>query len=49
MPYVECMAECAESFLAMSNTSVPEREHVQTVLSQMHEDLEEGILCYGKF
>lgn len=49
MPYVECMAECAGSFLAMSENSVPERKHVQTILSQMHENLEEGILSHGRF
>lgn len=49
MPYLECMAECAGSFLAMPENSVPEREHVQTILKQMHENLDEGILFYGKF
>jgi len=49
MPYLECMAESAGSFLALSENSVIEREHVQTILNQMHENLEEGILSYGKF
>lgn len=49
MPHLECMAECAGSFLALANESVPERKHVQTIISQMHENLEEGILSYGKF
>jgi len=49
MPYLECMAECAGSFLDMPYVySVPEHEHVQTILKQMHENLEEGILFYGK-
>lgn len=48
MPHLECMAECAGSFLALVNDSVSEREHVQTILNQMHENLEEGILTYGK-
>lgn len=49
MPYLECMAECAGSFLALSEDSVPECEHVQTILKQMHDNLDEGILFYGKF
>ncbi|CAI6369617.1 unnamed protein product [Macrosiphum euphorbiae] len=48
MPYLECMAESAGSFLALSENSVTEREHVQTILNQMHENLEEGILSYGE-
>ncbi|XP_003247305.1 glycerol-3-phosphate acyltransferase 1, mitochondrial isoform X2 [Acyrthosiphon pisum] len=48
MPYLECMAESAGSFLALSNNSVIEREHVQTILNQMHENLKEGILSYGE-
>lgn len=48
MPFVECMAECAGSFICLQNNIVPEREHVQTILKQMHENLEEGILSYGK-
>ncbi|XP_022173907.1 glycerol-3-phosphate acyltransferase 1, mitochondrial isoform X3 [Myzus persicae] len=48
MPYLECMAESAGSFLAVSENSVIEREHVQTILNQMHENLEEGILSYGE-
>ncbi|KAL4149450.1 hypothetical protein QTP88_003400 [Uroleucon formosanum] len=48
MPYLECMAESAGSFLALSENSVIEREHVQTILNQMHENLEEGILSYGE-
>jgi len=42
------MAESAGSFLALSENSVIERDHVQTILNQMHENLEEGILSYGK-
>lgn len=48
MPYLECMAESAGSFLALQSDSVPEREHVQTVLEQMQENLNEGILFHGK-
>jgi len=48
MPYLECMAESAGSFLALSENSVMERDHVQTILSQMHENLGEGILSCGK-
>ncbi|XP_060841831.1 glycerol-3-phosphate acyltransferase 1, mitochondrial-like isoform X2 [Rhopalosiphum padi] len=48
MPYLECMAESAGSFLALSENSVTEREHVQTILNQMHENLEEGILSCGE-
>lgn len=48
MPYLECMAESAGSFLALSESSVTEREHIQTILNQMHENLEEGILSYGE-
>jgi len=43
------MAESAGSFLFVSENSVIEREHVQTILNQMHENLEEGILSYGIF
>lgn len=49
MPYLECMAECAESFIAMSEDLVTEREHIQTILQQMHENIDDGILYYGKF
>lgn len=49
MPYLECMAESAGSFLALSENSVMERDHVQTILNQMNENLDEGILSYGKF
>lgn len=49
MPYLECMAESAGSFLALSESSVTERQHIQTILNQMHENLEEGILSYGNF
>lgn len=49
MPHLECMAECAGSFIGMTNDSVLEREQVQTILKQMHENLEEGILSYGTF
>lgn len=49
MPYLECMAESAGSFVALSSDVVPEREHVQTVLNQMHENLNEGVLFHGKF
>lgn len=48
MPYLECMAESAESFLELSDDSVTEREHVQTILNQMHKNLLKGILFYGK-
>jgi hypothetical protein len=48
MPYLECMAESAGSFLALSSDSVPEHEHVQTVLEQMQNNLDEGILIHGK-
>ncbi|XP_015367748.1 PREDICTED: glycerol-3-phosphate acyltransferase 1, mitochondrial-like isoform X2 [Diuraphis noxia] len=48
MPYLECMAESAGSFLALSENSVIERDHVQIILNQMHENLEEGILSYGE-
>lgn len=48
MPYVECMAESAGSFLALPDDSILECEHVQNILTQMHENLEEGILCCGK-
>jgi len=49
MPYLECMAECAGSFLVIPHgDSVSEHEHVQTILKQMHENLEVGILFYGK-
>lgn len=48
MPYVECMAESAGSFLALTENSVIEREHIQTILNQMHENLEDGILSYGE-
>lgn len=49
MPYLECMAECTGSFLALEEVSVPERQHVQSILKQMHENLEEGILFYGNY
>lgn len=49
LPYLECMAECARSFLAMTKNSVPEHEHIQTILKQMHKNLDEGNLFYGKF
>ncbi|XP_025420719.1 glycerol-3-phosphate acyltransferase 1, mitochondrial-like isoform X2 [Sipha flava] len=48
MPYLECMAESAGSFLALSSDSVPEHEHVQTVLEQMQNNLDEGILIHGE-
>jgi len=49
MPYLECMAECAESFIVIPyGDSVSEPEHVQTILKQMHENLELGIVLYGK-
>jgi len=49
MPYLECMAECAGSFLALSVASVSEHEHVQTILNQMHQNLEDGVLFYGSY
>ncbi|XP_025203067.1 glycerol-3-phosphate acyltransferase 1, mitochondrial isoform X2 [Melanaphis sacchari] len=48
MPYLECMAESAGSFLVLPENSVTESEHIQTILYQMHENLEEGILSYGE-
>lgn len=49
MPYLECMAECAGSFLELQEDSVSEHDHIQTILKQMHENLEEGILYYGNY
>jgi len=43
------MAECAGSFIVLDDYLVTERDHVQTILKQMHENLEEGILCYGNY
>lgn len=50
MPYLECLAECAESFISEDFTfdSVPEREHVKTILKQMNEDFEDESLLYGE-
>lgn len=48
MPYIECMSECAQSFLGIKTNLVPEHEHIQTILKQMYENLDKGTLSYGK-
>lgn len=49
MPYLECMAESAGSFYHVVDDAVSEREHVQTILTQMQGDWANGVLMNGKF
>ncbi|XP_050436945.1 glycerol-3-phosphate acyltransferase 1, mitochondrial [Adelges cooleyi] len=48
MPFLECMAECAYSFIASPYETVRENDQIQTILTQMQDNFAGGYLIYGE-